>query len=79
MVHDNDRGGFNIGDPVQLIGNPRRLGRVTAFTAPITSASGTESMPYVVFPGSCLAQPFEPIAMRVCKCVTRIPKGVSKC
>jgi hypothetical protein len=79
MVHDIDRGGFNIGDPVQLIGNPRRLGRVTAFTTPITSASGTVCMSYVVFPGSCLAQPYEAFAMRVCKCVTRIPKGVSKC
>jgi hypothetical protein len=81
MVHDDDRGGFNIGDPVQLIGNPRRMGRVTAFTTPITSAaSGTAvRMSYVVFPGSCLAQPYAAFAMRVCKCVTRIPKGVSRC
>jgi hypothetical protein len=80
MVHNNDTGGFNLGDPVQLTWNPSRLGKVTAFTTPITSAVGAAvRMAYVVFPGSCLAQPYEASCLQVCKCVTRIPKGVSKC
>ncbi len=76
----NNADGFLIGDPVQLIGNPKRVGRVTAFTPPVTHPQlGTAPMPYVVFPESPLAQPFYAHALRVCKCVTRIPKGVSKC
>jgi len=80
MAHDNDHGGLNIGDPVQLTWNPSRLGKVTAFTAPVTAAlDAMVCMAYVVFPGSCLAQPYDADCLRVCKCVTRIPKGVSKC
>lgn len=80
MVHDNDQGGFSIGDPVQLTWNPSRLGRVIAFTAPVTPTVDTAvCMPYVVFPGNRISQPFDASSLRVCKCVTRIPKGVSKC
>ena len=71
--------GLNVGDPVQLIRNPRRVGRVIAFTTPMSSASETWSMPYVRFPGSRIAQPYDAASLRVCKCATRIPKGVSKC
>lgn len=83
MVRGNDTGGFNIGDPVQLVWNLSRLGKVTAFTTPIVTATAASDMgvcmAYIVFPGSCLAQPYDAASLRLCKCATRIPKGVSKC
>lgn len=71
--------GFNIGDPVRLIGGFGMLGKVTAFATPILASTGLVDMPYVVFPGSPMAQAHLASRLRICKCVDRIPKGVSKC
>jgi hypothetical protein len=73
-------GGFNVGDPVQLVGNPHRLGKVTAFSAPIAmTATQTMPMPYVKFPGSICSEVHHIDCLKICKCVDRIPKGVSRC
>ena len=78
-MNNNDASGFNVGDPVRLIGGVGMLGKITAFATPITYSTGLVIMPYVVFPGSPMAQAHIGSALRICKCATRIPKGVSKC
>jgi len=77
MAHDNDQGGFNVGDPVQLVGDPGRVGKVTVFTPPITHSQGKVCWPYVVFSDSPLAHSYYPASLRICKCATRIPKKES--
>ena len=71
--------GLNVGDPVQLIDDLKRVGKVTVFTPPVTCAGVTRPWPYVVFPDSPQAKEYHPDSLRICKCATRILKGVSKC
>ena len=69
-----DNGGLIVGDPVQMIGYPQKLGRVTGFTKPINGMHGTTiAMPFVRFVGKSYPVALIPRTLQVCSCVIRVP------
>jgi hypothetical protein len=72
---DSQENPFIIGDPVQSLQNKNIIGRVCS----VTSRNERRLMVYVELIGRRAEVAYYPSELQLCKCVTRIPEGVSKC
>jgi hypothetical protein len=73
---------FVVGDPVQATHAPHLLGKVVRVTEAACDWAGTPMQLALVFVKLIVGDAviaYYPEELRVCKCVARIPKGVSKC
>lgn len=71
---------FVVGDPIQAILNSNVLGIVTRIIEGQYDWVGSTQMSlvYVRLIGCKVEAVYCPNELRICKCVTRIPKGVSR-
>ncbi len=74
-LKDSQENPFIVGDPVQSLQNEDIIGRVCR----VTNWDAGRLMVYVELIGRRAEVAYYPSELQLCKCVTRIPEGVSKC
>lgn len=73
--NDSQENPFIIGDPVQSLQNKNIIGRVCR----VENWEDARLMVYVELIGRKAKVAYYPSELQLCKCITRIPEGVSKC